>query len=49
MLAYYGSQHDNQSWLAALTGIIHVCVLTMVGFKGLRTFRANGIFECPPG
>lgn len=45
MLAYYRSQHDNQSWLAALTAIMDVCVLMMVGFKGLRTFRARLAFS----
>jgi hypothetical protein len=45
MLAYYRSQHDNQSWLAALTAIMDVCVLMMVGFKGVRTFRARLAFS----
>jgi hypothetical protein len=48
MLAYYRSQHDNQSWLAALTAVMDVCVLLMVGFKGLRTFRARLTFSIAP-
>lgn len=31
MLAYYRSQHDNQSWLAALTAILDTCALTISG------------------
>jgi hypothetical protein len=30
MLAYYRSQHANQSWLAALTTIMDVSALTML-------------------
>lgn len=29
MLAYYRSQHDNQSWLAALTAILDTCALAI--------------------
>ncbi|MDQ1472793.1 MAG: hypothetical protein QOJ99_4273 [Bryobacterales bacterium] len=45
MLAYYRSQHDNQSWLAALTAVMDCCALLMVGFKGVRTFRARLTFS----
>ncbi len=31
MLAYYRSQHDNQSWLAALTAILDTCALEICG------------------
>jgi hypothetical protein len=31
VLAYYRSQHDNQSWVAALTTILDACVLTIAG------------------
>jgi hypothetical protein len=31
MLAYYRSQHDNQSWLAALTAILDTCALQVCG------------------
>lgn len=45
MLGYYRSQQDNQSWLAALTAIMDCCALVMVGFKGVRTFRARMTFS----
>jgi hypothetical protein len=44
MLAFYRSQHDNQSWLAAITVIMDCCALLMVGLKGVRTFRARMAF-----
>ena len=44
MLAYYRSQHDNQSWLAALTVIMDTSVLVMSGFSGVRTFQARLTF-----
>jgi type IV secretory pathway VirB2 component (pilin) len=31
MLAYYRSQHDNQSWLAALTVVLDTCALKICG------------------
>jgi hypothetical protein len=34
VLAYFRSQHDNQSWLAALTAILDACSLIMVGLEG---------------
>lgn len=45
MLAFYRSQHDNQSWLAALTTIMDSCALVMVGLKGVPTFRARMAFS----
>jgi len=45
MLAFYRSQHDNQSWLATLTTIMDSCALVMVGFKGVPTFRARLAFS----
>ncbi|HMF74962.1 MAG TPA: potassium channel family protein [Bryobacteraceae bacterium] len=44
MLAYYRSQHENQSWLAALTAIMDLSVLVMVGFDGVRTLQARLTF-----
>ena len=44
MLAYYRSQHDNQSWLAALTAVMDATVLVMVGFDGVPTFQAQLTF-----
>lgn len=34
VLAYFRSQHDNQSWLAALTAILDTCALVIVGVEG---------------
>src|SRR5712691_687713 len=45
MLSYYRSQHDNQSWLAALTVIMDSCALVMVGIKTLPTFQARMTFS----
>jgi hypothetical protein len=34
VLAYFRSQHDNQSWLAALTAILDTCALVVSGAEG---------------
>ena len=34
VLAYFRSQHDNQSWLAALTAILDTCSLLMSVLEG---------------
>jgi hypothetical protein len=34
VLAYFRSQHDNQSWIASLTSILDTCALVMVGIDG---------------
>jgi len=41
VLAYYRSQHDNQSWVAALTTVLDVCALIIAGLENgpLRTAR----------
>jgi voltage-gated potassium channel Kch len=44
MLAFYRSQHDNQSWLAALATIMDSCALLMTGLRGVRTFQARLTF-----
>ena len=33
VLAYFRSQHDNQSWIASLTAILDTCALLMVGVE----------------
>jgi len=33
VLAYFRSQHDNQSWIASLTAILDTCALLMVGIE----------------
>ena len=35
VLTYYRSQHERQSWLAALTTILDVCALLIVGFEDI--------------
>ncbi len=34
VLAYYRSQHDNQSWVAGLTTILDTCALVIAGMQG---------------
>src|SRR5262249_3678919 len=38
------SQHDNQSWLAALTTILDTCAILIVGSRGCNTFQAQLTF-----
>src|SRR5216684_5354683 len=35
VLTYYRSQHERQSWLAALTTILDTCVLLIIGFEDI--------------
>lgn len=44
VLSYYRSQHDNQSWLAALTAVLDTCSLLMVGVKGADPYQAQLTF-----
>lgn len=44
VLAYFRSQHDNQSWLASLTAILDVCSLAMVGLAGMCEYQARLTF-----
>jgi Ion channel len=44
MLAYYRSQHDNQSWLAALTAILDTCALQICGVGGSNPHQARLTF-----
>jgi hypothetical protein len=44
MLVYYRSQHDNQSWLAALTAIMDVCALILVGLEDFSALQARMTF-----
>jgi hypothetical protein len=39
MLAYYRSQHSDQSWLAALAVIMDCCALILLGLRGYRHCR----------
>jgi hypothetical protein len=44
MLVYYRSQHDNQSWLAALTAMLDGCALAIAGIKDMDTYQAQLTF-----
>lgn len=44
VLAYFRSQHDNQSWLAALTTILDTCALVIVGLEGACARQAELTF-----
>jgi len=44
VLAYFRSQHDNQSWLAALTAILDTCALVMTGVEGACARQAELTF-----
>jgi voltage-gated potassium channel Kch len=44
MLAYYRSQHDNQSWLAAMACVMDACALILVGIRGLGPLQARMTF-----
>ncbi|MBV9776747.1 MAG: two pore domain potassium channel family protein [Acetobacteraceae bacterium] len=44
MLVYYRSQHDNQSWLAALAVMMDVSALILVGVEGLAPLQARMTF-----
>jgi hypothetical protein len=44
VLAYFRSQHDNQSWIASLTAVLDVCTLAMVGLEGMCEYQARMTF-----
>lgn len=44
VLAYFRSQHDNQSWIASLTAILDTCALLQVGIEGRCERQANLTF-----
>ena len=44
LLCYYRSQHDNQSWLAALTAILDVCALLIAIVQGRASRQAQLTF-----
>src|SRR4029077_2432070 len=43
-LAYFRSQHDNQSWIASLTAVLDVCALAMVGLEGMCQYQSRMTF-----
>ena len=44
VLAFFRSQHDNQSWIASLTAILDTCVLVIVGIEGACEKQAELTF-----
>jgi Ion channel len=44
VLSYYRSQHDNQSWLGALTAILDTCALLIAAVPGKYTQQAQLTF-----
>jgi hypothetical protein len=44
VLCYYRSQHNNQSWLAALTAVLDASSLVMVGMEGAPKRQAQLTF-----
>src|ERR1700719_223309 len=44
VLAYFRSQHDNQSWIAALTAILDACALIKSGIEGACERQAKLTF-----
>jgi len=44
VLCYYRSQHDNESWLAALTCILDTCSLVLTGVDGIPPRQAQLTF-----
>ncbi len=44
VLAYFRSQHENQSWLSALTAILDTCALIMAGLEGACARQAELTF-----
>jgi Ion channel len=43
-LAYYRSQHEHQSWLAALTAILDTSALVLSGVEGVPAWQARRTF-----
>jgi Ion channel len=44
VLAYFRSQHDNQSWIGSLTAILDVCALAIAGVEGSCAKQAELTF-----
>lgn len=44
VLSFYRSQHDNQSWLAALTMVLDTCAMVLAGVRGIDPYQAQLTF-----
>src|SRR5205807_148570 len=45
VLCFFRSQHNNQSWLAALNTVLDACSLVMVGIDGIPKWQAQLTFK----
>ena len=45
VLCFFRSQHDNQSWLSALSTVLDTCSLVMVGIDGFPKWQAQLTFK----
>jgi hypothetical protein len=45
VLCFFRSQHDNQSWLSALSTMLDTCALVMVGIDGVPKWQAQLTFK----
>ncbi len=44
VLCYFRSQHDNESWMSALTAVCDACALTIVSIDGPTAIQAQSTF-----
>lgn len=44
VLCFFRSQHDNQSWLSALTTVLDTCALVIMGVEGAPAWQAKLTF-----
>ena len=44
LLAYFRSQHDNQSWIGAMTAVLDACALTISGIEDVCAKQAQLTF-----
>lgn len=44
VLAYYRSQHDNHSWLAALATVLDACAILLTQVRGVNNYQAQVTF-----
>ncbi len=45
ILAYYRSQHESQSWLAAMTAVLDLCSLVMAGADAVEEWERDLLFQ----
>jgi hypothetical protein len=45
ILAYYRSQHETQSWLAAMTAVLDLCTLVLAGVDAVEEWEKELVFQ----